>query len=214
MKYLNKILTIGIITTSLIPAHSQIEGLWGVEKVTVGSQIMTPLAKWTRINADASFQSGNGWLQNSEGTWSFNAENMKYTPLTHNGLDDPFGAFTVALNDDKMTWSRIEEGEKVVVYLERIKAIPKGPADTIQGLWDLWSVSNKGVDISSSYDPDSKRYMFIRWDRIFIDDLGPDGRLTGYWQMHGHRPLLTLISHDESKVNQQWTVEFTTMEMI
>ena len=37
----------------------------------MGEMELTPIAKWTQINSDGSYESGNGWLKNSEGQWTF-----------------------------------------------------------------------------------------------------------------------------------------------
>jgi len=162
-----------------IPANAQVEGLWEIRKVTVGDRTMTPLAKWTRINNDFTYKSGNGWLQNSEGNWTFDKQLNQFLPIEKNGMVDDFGPFKVEIIEDRMTWTRIEEGDKVVVQLERIEKIPKGPADNIQGLWDLNSAIRDEENLMSSYDPDNNRYYHIRWDRIFVNDFGPKGRQTG-----------------------------------
>lgn len=193
-------------------AYAQIEGLWEIKQVTVGNQMMTPTAKWTRINSDSTYQSGNGWLQNSEGAWTLRGNN--YLPIENNGIKDPFGPFKVQNEDDKMTWTRLEDGDTVRVSLKRVNQLPQGPADQIQGLWDLIAVTKGEENLTSQYDPKSKRYVFLRWDRIFIDDLGPAGRLSGFWHMHGHRPSLTFISHDKNKVNEVWKVETSKSSMV
>ncbi len=45
--------------------------LWEIQKVVVGSEQMTSVTKWTRINQNRTYESGNDWLQNSSGTWSY-----------------------------------------------------------------------------------------------------------------------------------------------
>lgn len=184
-----------------------------MKKVSVGSQQLTPTAKWTRINEDHTFQSGNGWLQNSEGTWTLDKETMRFSLLGKNGIKDEYGAFKLTMDGANMTWERMEEGEKVTVSLAPVIAIPKGPWDKVQGLWRVNQATKAGVDITSTFDPDGKRHIFMRWNRLFIDNLGPDGRLTGYWHINDHRPMLTLMSHDESKPNEVWNLEFSETEM-
>ena len=197
-----------------ISVHAQVEGLWEIRKVSVGDQIMTPVAKWTRINSDFTYQSRNGWLQNSEGNWTFDKQLSQFIPIEQNGIVDDFGPFEVEIIKDQMTWTRIEDGYKVVVQLERREKIPKGPADNIQCLWDLESAIRDKENLMTTYDPDNKRYYQIRWDRIFVDELGPEGRQTGYWHMNGHRPLLSLINHNGAKLTEQWEVDFFDTEMI
>jgi hypothetical protein len=96
-----------------ISVYAQVEGLWEINKVTVGDQTMTPLAKWTRINSDFTYQSGNGWLQNSEGNWTFDKSLNQFLPIEKNGIVDDFGPFEVEIIKDHMTWTRIEAGDEV-----------------------------------------------------------------------------------------------------
>jgi len=78
-------------------------------------------------------------LQNSEGNWTLDKQLNQFLPIGNNGIVDDFGPFGVEIVKDHMTWTRIGEGDEVVVQLERAEKIPKGPADNIQGLWDLKS---------------------------------------------------------------------------
>lgn len=195
-------------------AFSQMEGLWEVKKVSVGRKSLTPTAKWTRINEDRTFQSGNGWLQNSEGTWTLDKETKLFSLLGKSGIKDEYGAFKLTMDGANMTWERMEEGEKVTVSLEPVRSIPKGPWDKVQGLWRVDQATKAGVDITSTYDPDGKRHIFMRWNRLYLDNLGPDGRLTGYWHINDHRPQLTLMSHDETTAQEVWKLEFSDTQMI
>ena len=95
-----------------ISVNAQVEGLWEIRKVTVGDQTMTPLAKWTRINSNFIYQSGNGWLQNSEGNWSFDKSLIQFLPIEKDGIADEFGPFEVEIVKDHMSWTRIEDGDK------------------------------------------------------------------------------------------------------
>ena len=67
-------------------------GFWAVKEVMVGTEIKTPVAKWIKVNDDGSYQSGNGWLQNSEGTWSYDKSSQTYLPVEANGIDEHYGA--------------------------------------------------------------------------------------------------------------------------
>lgn len=78
---------------TLINAQQAVVGFWEVTEVKVGDQTMTPVAKWTRIHEDGTFQSGNGWLQNSEGTWTFDKKYNHFEANDPNGLVDEFGPF-------------------------------------------------------------------------------------------------------------------------
>jgi len=191
-------------------------GFWEIKKVIVGGKTMTPVAKWTKINKDGTFQSGNGWLQNATGTWQFDKKKNLYSPIETNGIKDEFGPFTIEINKDKMTWLREEEGSIVTVSLERITTMPKAIADEIVGLWDLSTVIKNEKDITAIFDSNNKHYLFIRWDRIYIERTPKDKRATGYWHMHGHKPEVTLLSHDKNKSAETWKVETSakTLKMI
>ncbi len=201
-----------LFTITGFTAHGQV-GLWEVKSVVVGSKIRTPVAKWFRINEDKTYQSGNGWSQNSAGEWSVNKSNQ----LT---LDEKFALregnipFNIRVDANKMTWDRIEFDENVTVQLERINEIPKSPADEVQGLWEYVKVTKRENDLTNEYDPDSKRLMFIKTDRAFQDEMGPDGLIRGYWHMHMHRPNLTLIYDDGSEKKEIWEVSFVGSGMI
>lgn len=179
-----------------------------MSSVTVGEQNMTPVAKWTRINADGTYESGNGWLRNSEGTWTFDEHEQAFTPTETNGLEDPYGAFSISITNEgeEMTWQREEEGMMVDVTLTKINELPKAPADAIQGLWDLESVHQNDEDITDTFDPDNQYYTFIRWDRIYMLRNSEGERKTGYWHMDGHRPEMTMIPHDEGEPTERWSV--------
>jgi len=173
-KYIITAIVVGSFEFLGISVCAQVEGLWEISKVTV-------LAKWTRINSDFTYQSGNGWLQNSEGNWTFDQNLNQFLPIEKHGIVDDFGPFEVEIIEDRMTWTRQENGEAVKVHFERIEDLPKGPADKLQGLWDLKNAVRGEENLMSSYDPDNNRYYHIRWDRIYVDDLGPAGRQADEW---------------------------------
>lgn len=206
-KYILTIILLTLIPILAIGQQNQITGLWGVEKVSVGDQEMTPVAKWFRIKEDGTFESGNGWMQNSEGTWEYDVQNQSYLPTTKNGLIDEFGAFSVQFEGEKMIWQREEDGMNVNVTLSQLNELPKAPADWVQGLWDLEQILEHANDITKNFDPDNRYYLFIRWDRIYVQRAADGERSTGYWHMNGHRPEVTLTSHQEGKQPETWNVE-------
>lgn len=184
-----------------------ITGLWEITKVEAGEQAMTPVAKWTRINADGTYQSGNGWLQNSAGTWIYDKESGEFLPTETLGLKDPFGAFKVSFSDEGMMWVRQEEGMNVVVHLERIEKLPMATGDKLVGLWGLEKAMEGEEEITGSFDPDNNHYRFIRWDRIYVERPRQGERQTGYWHIHGHKPELTLLAHSGDKDAESWRVD-------
>ena len=71
-KYYLFVLTTIILLSTELSAQREIIGMWEFTSVQVGDQTMTPVAKWAKYNSDGTFQSGNGWTQNSIGTWNYN----------------------------------------------------------------------------------------------------------------------------------------------
>lgn len=185
-----------------------IEGLWLVENVNVGSRNLTPVAKWTRINAGGTYESGNGWLKHSEGIWTYNSDEQTFHPKENNGLTDPYGPFSVQFEGEKMKWIRNEEGQKVTVTFSPINEIPKSPADKVQGLWDLVSARVNEKDITQEYDPEGQHYIFIKWDRNYLQRTSKGEREGGYWNMNAHKPEITFISYTDSNEKHSWKVQF------
>lgn len=188
-------------------AAQDITGFWEVTKVSMGDRSMTPVAKWTKINADGTYQSGNGWVQNATGTWTYDKSTKQFSPEETNGITDEYGSFSVSFKDETMLWKRMEDGSEVTVTLERISEKPLSTADKIQGLWDLSAVSENEKDITSTFDPDNRYYLFIRWDRLYQEQNAKGERKMGYWHINAHRPELTLISMDENRPHEKWQVE-------
>ena len=199
--------------TSTFLYAQDISGLWEIKKVLVGGQTMTPVAKWTNIHKDGSYQSGNGWLQNAEGTWTFDKSKKLYTPVETNGIKDEFGPFTVEFKNNSMTWLREEEGMIVTVSLEKINKLPKSTADRMVGLWDLQDVIKNGKSIIKVIDPNSKHYIFIQWSRFFLERTPQGKRSTGYWHIHDHKPEVTLLNHNEKKPAKKWNVSASANEL-
>lgn len=208
-----------LLTATFIYAGSatfaqKVTGFWEVTKVSMQGQSMTPVAKWTKINEDGSFQSGNGWLQNSIGSWTYDEVTREFSADETNGIRDEFGPFSVSFQDETMFWKRMEEGAEVTVELQRIDQLPMATADRIKGLWDLSALTKNGEDITSSFDPGGLHYLFIRWDRIY-QARNPQGeRESGYWHINGHRPEVTLLSYTKGKEPQSWRVEVSDAELI
>jgi hypothetical protein len=209
---LSVILILLFLTPPQICKSQSVTGFWEVTEVMVGKEVKTPVAKWTRINKDGSFQSGNGGIQNSEGTWSFNKKTKLFLPIETN-LKDPYGGFNVRLSKNQMFWERSEDGEVVKVKLVRINKLPKSTADLLVGLWDLKEITKKGQSEKSSYDPDDKHYIFIRWDRIYVERTPDGNKASGYWHIDAHAPQLTFLSHKKNKPEERWQVEVNNTDL-
>lgn len=169
-------------------------GLWLVEKVQLGDQMMTPQARWTELRSDGTYYSGNGWLRNDQGSYEIDAANQTIDP-TSDGMPKEFGAFTYALTDSSMYWQRLEYGDSVHVYWSRITELPKGPMDQLVGFWE---------ETISSDTISRKEQIFFRWDRVFIHSGTPYGTLSGVWHIHAHRPELRLLYNGDSIREERW----------
>ena len=146
-----------------------IVGLWEVVEVTVAGKVTTPVAKWTKLNEDGSYQSGNGWLQNSSGKWALDSKDNTFALVELHGLRDKYGAFKISIDNNQMTWERMEDSDQVVVKLKRIFALPQSTADRVVGLWDLHQVTRDGRPEKPAYDPQDKYYIHVRWDRMYVE---------------------------------------------
>ena len=191
----------------------QVNGLWLVKKVMVGDKDRTPVARWFRLKNGIQ-TSGNGWQQHSYGTYLWDRKKSTLSFTTENEPADGAEPFRVTRKNNKMTWNRLEEGERIVVDLEETSDLPQSPADKIKGLWDLESAKRVKKDITLQYDPEGKQYIFIRWDRIYVNQISPNESVTGYWFMNAHEPKLKFISKNASDNPLEWLVSFDKEKMI
>jgi len=193
MKYVLFVLM--LLMTMSCGSNKKLIGLWQIDKVKVGSEEMTPIARWTRFNEDQSQASGNGWMQHSVGTWEYHRNKNELSVVNTNGIKDEFGPFMMRhLDDDQMSWVREEEGQQVEVVLKRITNIPTAPANKLLGVWKL--VSKKGEDESA--------YLFLRWDRIIINREAGKDRKYGMYKTHGHRQQLQIIYYGDPLSEENW----------
>ena len=202
-----------------IEVPEPVEGFWLVTKVSVGSREVTPVARWFKIEK-GKHVSGNGWTQHSFGTYKFDKKKSELLFVTTNEPEDEFGAFKVERKPlangqpgPLMTWTRKEERDLVVVELKPITELPMGPADQAKGLWVLESAINRELDITKTYDPDRKHFLFIRWDRQYVRQINAHERISGYWFFDAHLPKITFISENREQADEAWTVSFEGTKM-
>lgn len=211
----NKILLtllINICGFSLLYAQNYI-GLWEIKKVTAGDFIMTPVAKWIKINADKTYTSGNGWLQNSEGTWTFDEKENTYLPKETNGIVDPFGAFKISFTSDKMIWQRDEGGMQVTVELIKINKMPKSYMDKIIGLWQLKEHKKEGQTLLDKKASEQPNFIFIKWSKKYVARGDQDQVINGLWFMDDHKPEITFFQKSPFQ-QETWKVEILEKETI
>ena len=179
----------------LIPVlgFAQLNGIWVVNEVKAGENIVTPQSKWFEFREDNQVLGGNGGVINSRG--SYNLEGDQVHILDKDGKDDGYGPFKILSSDnDLMTWSREEEGMEVIISLRAMSEIPEGPWDQIVGFWQV-----EGAD---------ENYLF-RWDKFF-NVIDPEGnRSWGIWHMHAHKPELRLMHFEEGKEDDLWNYEIS-----
>lgn len=206
------LLALLINTCSLSFLHAQdYTGLWEIKKVTAGDFIMTPVAKWVKINADKTYTSGNGWLQNSEGTWTFNEKEKTYLPKETNGIVDPFGPFKISFTEDHMIWQRDEGGMQVTVQLVKVDKVPKSNMDKIIGLWQLTKHTKEGKTVLDEKALANTNFIFIKWSRKYVAKDHQDNSINGLWFMDDHKPEITFLQKSPSK-QETWKVEILDNE--
>lgn len=189
-------------------ATAQIEGLWEVKKVMVGDQLLTPTAKWFDLKANKQVESGNGGITNLEGSWDLTGEILTFKNAQ--GVTDPYGSFTIGVQNKDMTWSRKEDGRMVTINLSKSDQKPKAPWDKIVGYWVLEKVLRGTEDVTAYYNTDNDRFIFIRWDRRFnsnyVGEKKDDHR--GFWHIESHSPYLRLFSGKGDLYDTNWDISF------
>ncbi|MEO1516278.1 MAG: hypothetical protein AAFV95_14745 [Bacteroidota bacterium] len=205
---MNKKLLVVICLLSLwsCTSESGLEGLWIVQKVRMGEQEVTPNARWTRFHGDFSQQSGNGWFQHSYGSWTFEEESRELSIVNVNGLTDSNGPFQVQLEGDRMTWTREEEGQQIVVSLERATELPATYGDQVMGLWKLENAVGTHAPFDSSQQQTNS--LFLRWDKRF-DIRSAGGRVRGVYNVHGHKPEIEFIPYGDKWERSFWKIDFS-----
>lgn len=191
-----------------------VDGFWLVSKVTVGGRELTPVGRWFKLDKGKQV-SGNGWLQHSFGTYKFDKKKSELLFQTTNEPEDEFGAFKVIRTGPLMTWSRKEENELVVVELKPITELPMSAADEVKGLWVLNSAFDRDLEVTKTFDPDHKHFLFIRWDRQYVKQINAHERISGYWFFDALRPEITFISEHREQEDEKWnvTIEGTKMTL-
>ena len=184
-----------------------IEGLWIVQQVKIREQIMTPDARWMRFNSDGTQTSGNGWFQHSVGTWKLNDKTQELSVNNTNGLKDPNGPFRITIDKDEMTWTRLEEGEKVIITLIRSDDLPQTFSDKILGLWKLEAATGNFNYFAPDIEKDSTASIFFRWDKRFVIQ-SSKGRINGVYNVHGHKPEVELIPYGDELNRNFWQIAF------
>jgi hypothetical protein len=191
---------------------TSIEGLWQVEKVQMGSQEMTPVAKWTRFNSNHTQVSGNGWLQHSVGNWKLQGNQLSVQ--NNNGVSDDFEPFKISIEGEKMAWKRKEEKDTVQVFLKRIKELPSSEGNQLLGLWKLVAFSENGKDALSKINAPERAMIHFRWDNVYVQHNMPRGKRLGVYKIHGHKPEIQMINYGKGNSFDFWKFDISKDTLI
>jgi len=182
-------------------------GLWQIEKVSVGTEEMTPIAKWTLLNKDFTQTSGNGWLQHTVGDWSYDKKQQEIRLNNTNGMADEYGGFIVQFAEEKMIWQREEEGQEVKVTLAKIDQIPQSPANHLFGVWQLKTDQESNENGAFSH-------LMIRWDQIIVMRTSAGLREYGMYKTHGHKPEVQIIYYEDPLRSSIWVYSLEGTDLL
>ncbi|MFY0604141.1 MAG: hypothetical protein JXQ93_09335 [Flavobacteriaceae bacterium] len=195
-------ITILLLSCQKANTIASIEGLWLVEKVEMGSNQMTPVARWMRFNTDGTQTSGNGWLQHSVGSWELKKD--KLSIVNSNGISDAYDPFQYSLEEKKMTWKRNEEGDTVIVFLKKIEKLPISEGNQLMGLWELKEFIENDVDKTNTINAPEKAMIHFRWDNTYVQYNMPIDKKYGVYKVHGHKPEIQMINYGKGNSFDFW----------
>jgi hypothetical protein len=169
-------------------------GLWEVKQVLVGGDSLTPQAKWIEFK-ELGFTTGNGFLQNGAGTytWSASGESLKMNDTL--GLVDELDPFKVVMQGDSLNLERMEDGVMVQVFCQKVDSKPLRLADKLIGVWEL------------EEEQTGHYYIQIRWDRKYKIVFKNGRESVGTWHMDAHKPQFTLRAQDAKAKPRIWEIE-------
>ncbi len=212
MKLKTLLILLHIILAKQVVYSQDLKGIWLVDKVQVGNDQMTPVSKWFKFHDNGKYESGNGWLQNMIGLWSYDKSSNEFSATNTLGIKDESGPFKVDFSEGNMIWTRVEEGMNVKIHLQKIKNIPPSYTDLLSGLWQIQDLNE--VDKMADSGPlKGLDHLFIRWDRIYRATYQDKNRKTGYWHVNGHRPELTLLPHQPEAPVESWRIKVDEKEL-
>jgi hypothetical protein len=205
----NKIILTFLLFLSLTNLYAQkITGLWKVDRVIVGDQVMTPVAKWFKFEKRGQYTAGNGWQQNDYGSYSYNKKEKTFLPKSAIQANE-FGAFKIGIKGSEMQWSRMEQGMQVVVNLTPTTQITMAPKDSLLGIWEI----EKYTRIPDKNEGDSIQHKKIEklvfsWTQNYVQFLASGEKKRGYWYVHAHRPELRFIDFNTEAGVQKYAISF------
>ncbi len=204
----------GFKTGEIPQERLEIPGLWQVDQVMIGDELMTPTAKWFEFQNNGKQIAGNGWVQNGLGTWTYNATTHEFMTYDQKGRADEFGAFQLSFEGDKMIWQRTEEGMPVKVTLSPAEEKPLAPWDKIVGNWTFYKLESVDEDENLSTPSLTAFTYYFGWDRVYRKYDATGKRVAmGIWHIEAHSPWLWTIPYgDDSKTGQ--SIKFEDDQLI
>lgn len=208
MRTIKSTLSLLVLSLFFISCEKQtkLEGLWQVEKVQMGENEMTPIARWVKFNEDGTQTSGNGWLQHSYGTYNLDQDILSVED--ENGTKDNADPFSIEISGSQMTWKRQEEGQEVTVSLKRIEELPQSGGNKLIGLWKLTKATDDGNDITAMLNSENKSMLHLRWDNTYVQHNMPQGKKYGVYKIHGHKPEIQLVNYGAESKFSFWSFNF------
>jgi hypothetical protein len=201
---MNKFLSLALVAlifSACVPEPDQhpMVGLWQISTVSIDGEENTPDGKWMRFNADSTQESGNGWLQHSVGRWKLDDLTTELFLHQENGWKDAFENFKVTFTDEDMTWSRMEDGQAVVVIMKKVNKVPKRQADELYGIWKLHSTKIDDIEMKTI----ENTTIFFRWDKMFVAQ-DESNRSYGLFKTAGHEDKVELVYYNGECTREYW----------
>jgi hypothetical protein len=184
--------------------QKQIFGLWKVKIMKINNEDFTLPNRWIQFNVDSSQASGNGWLQSSVGTWTYQKDLNLLTVQDVEGLINSSDAnfytapFKVELTKNVMTLKYKNEEKDVIVVLERINKLPTSESNKLFGLWKFESIYIDNKEVSDSLNPEKKAMLSLNWENTYTLYNYPQGEKYGVFKTQGYRNQLEMINYSVS----------------
>lgn len=195
-KFLILLILVTIISCKKELSDFQINGLWLVKKVTMeNEEMITPALNWMLFNPDSTHAFGNGWLQNSVGSWTFQKSSKILTIKNDIGFSDYTNSMKIELSKKNMTCKLKVDEMEITLFLERIDKLPTSEVNKLYGLWKIDSTFINSRDVTDSLNPEKKAMLFLRWDNNFEIRNYPEGEKFGIFKTQSFRQQLEMINY-------------------
>ena len=200
------IVILGFFLMFSLPGMAQVTGLWKVVKVRTGQSESVPHAEWIKIQDNAKFSSGIGYLQNRKGIWSITGYEL--TIMADDETPDTLPPYTVSYPGNFMKWERMEGAQKVEYFFERITELPMGIIDKAKGKWNLVYKYSGPFDRTAEMLVKGPCHLDIFWDGHF-DFNHPKGEYhNGRYWFDYENSTLVLYSEDNKLDVKSFKISF------